>query len=440
MPRTRPGRHPWAVARRDAPALCRASAPPVRPARVSPSRVLRALGPGVVAGASDNDPTSVATLVVIGSTVGYGLNWLIVLVLPMLVAVQIISARVGLLTRCSLEQAIRGRFGKPWALVAMLFVLAVNVITIAADLEGGAAALGLLVGLEWRWFVLPFALVVAALLLFGSYDEVQHVLRYVLVIFVAYVAAALLARPDWGEVARSTLVPRFEWSPDYVRGALALLGTTLTSYVYFWETIEEREERRPPQDLPLVEVDAAVGMVVTVAVFWFIAVSTAATLGAAHQPVTTADEAARALAPVAGPYAGLIFAVGLLASAVLAVPVLAGTTAYVLADAFGWKSGLSEPVQPATLPFYGVVVGSLALGAALTYAGVAPIALLFFAGIVGGLGTPLLLVLLLLLGQDRAVMGEQRVPGWLAAIGWFTCVLVSLAGLLYLAQQVLVGG
>ena len=393
------------------------------------------LGPGLVAGASDNDPTSVATLSVIGSATAYGLLWLLVLILPMLLSIQVISSRVGLVTGRSLQRVILTRFGRFWAMVSLLFVVAVDVVTIAADLEGGAAALSILLGRSWQTYVLPLAVLSAVLLVLGRYRGVQRYLRFVLFVFVAYIGAGLLAHPDWGEVLRSTFVPSFELTAEYVAGALALLGTTLTSYVYFWETIEEEEERFPRLRLRAVQTDAAIGIVFTTIIFWFILVTSASTVGKAGVRVQTAQEAAQTLAPLAGIYAEGLFALGLLASSLLALPVLAATTAYVSVQSFNRRGSIEEPISPETKWFYLVIVLSLATGAGVSYLGIQPIQLLFLASIVRGLGTPLLLILLLKAAADELVMGEYRVRGLLGIAGWFTAVVVSLAAVVYIAFQ-----
>ncbi len=399
--------------------------------------LLRHLGAGVIAGAADNDPTTVATLAVVGATTIYGLAWLVVLLLPMLVAIQVISARVGAVTRSDLETVVREQLGFRWALAAMVLVVGVNLITIGADLEAGAAALELLTGLPWPWFVVPLTLGIGALLALGSYRQVARLLGYVLLIFLAYFAAAALARPAWSEVVQHMVVPSLQLTPDYVAAILALLGTTLTSYVYFWETIEMAEERPPLHLLRWVEWDAAGGMVFTVLVFWAIVVGTGATLGVAGQPVATAQDAAAALAPLAGVWAEALFAVGLLASAVLALPILAATSGYVVCAAFDWRRGLDVPLGRCSWRFYAVMLGSLVLGAAMTHLGMEPIQLLFAASILGGLGTPVLLVLLLVLARSPRVMGTHRVSGLLAGVGWATTAIVSVACVIYLAQQLL---
>jgi Mn2+/Fe2+ NRAMP family transporter len=408
-------------------------------ARRRPLALLKRLGPGLIAGASDNDPTTVASLSVIGASTGYGLSWLVILVIPMLVVVQTISAAVGVVTREGLEDVIRRCYGRFWAMVALLLVLVVNVITLAADLEGGAAAIGLLSGKPYQWFIVPLAVAVAALLIWGSYTALERVLRYVLLIFVAYVVTAFLARPDWGQVLQATVVPHLNFSSAYVQGALALLGTTLTSYAYVWETIEEAEERPPLRRLGLVQVDAGVGMVLAGAVFWFIVIGTGATLGVHHQQVQTAEDAAKALAPLAGPFAAVVFGVGLLASAVLAIPVLAGTSAYVMAEAFGWKSSLNLRFTQAK-PFYVTLVVCLALAVGLTLLGISPIQFLFWSSLAGGLGTPVTLALLMLVARNRGVMGKLRIGPRLAAGGWLVTAVVVLACAVFLVQTVMSGG
>lgn len=397
-------------------------------------RYLRALGPGMISGASDNDPTTVAAVSVIGSTTVYRLSWLLILLYPMLTVIQITSARIGTVTRRGLQRDVARHYGRGWGLVLLLAVLLVNALTIAADLGGGAAALGLLFHVDYRWFVTPFAVSVLLMLVFGSYAAVQRVLKWVLLVFVAYVFSAFAAHPNWGAVLHDTLVPRIAFDSTYIQAALALLGTTLTGYVYVWETIEEAEERPPISKLGLAQADAGVGMLLAVAVFWFILIGTGATLGIHHQQVQTAQDAAQALVPVAGPIAGYLFAAGLLASAVLAVPVLAATSAYVIGQEFGFRSSLSGSPWRARR-FYGALATSLLVGSIIALAGIPPVKLLFVSSIVGGLGTPISMVFLLLIGQNRELMGEQAIGKWLRSVGWATVSIISAISLYFLWQQ-----
>lgn len=391
------------------------------------------LGPGIISGASDNDPTSVASLAVIGSTTRYGLSWLVILVIPMLIVVQSISAAVGLVTRTGLEDAVRSRYGRFWALVALVAMLGVTIVTLAADLEGGGAALSLLTGIPYTWFVAPLAIGVGAILVWGSYESLQRILRWDLLLFCTYVIAAFLARPDWGDVLAHTIIPRFSFSSAYISGAIALLGTTLTSYAYVWETIEEGAEHAPLRRLGLAQLDAGAGMVISGLLFWFIMIATGATLGVQGHQVQTAQDAARALEPVAGQFAGIVFGIGLLASAALAVPVLAGTSAYALAEAFGWKRSLDARFARAPR-FYLALILCLAAGVGLSLLGIGPIQLLFLSSILAGLATPVTLTLMLLIARDRRVMGDFRISRGLGIAGASVTAIVTLASVIYLIQ------
>lgn len=400
-----------------------------------PAEYIKDLGPGLISGASDNDPTTVASLAVIGATTVYNLSWLTILIFPMLATIQMISARVGVVTHQGLQEIVRGRSGRGWSLLLLGSVLAVNVITIGADLGAGAAALALLLPLPVRVFVVPLAVVVLAMLLWGSYQAIQRVLRYVLLVFLAYVAAVVLAKPDWGQVLHSTFLPHLSLSSNYIQGMLALLGTTLTSYAYVWQTIEESEEKREISRLGLAQADAGFGIFAAVAIFWCIVISTGATLGVHHQQVQTTQDAAQALKPVAGPLAGALFAVGLLASAALAVPVLAATSAYMLGEQFGWNNGLSRRVHTAKR-FYAAVCAAVLIAVVVALSGVSPIRLLFWASIAGGLGTPISLVFLLRAASDRRVMGEHVIGRKLKAGGWLVFAIVASMSLVFLGQQV----
>lgn len=395
----------------------------------------RPLGPGIVSGASDNDPTTVATLAVIGSTTVYGLAWLVLLVIPMLAVVQAISGRVGAVYGEGLETIVKSRYGRALALVVLIAVFSVNQLTLAADLEGGAAALQLLFGKHFEWFLAPLAAAAALMLIFGTYRIVQRILAYIPLVFLTYAAAAFMARPDWHAVLYDTFVPHFTLSRTFVAGGIALLGTTLTAYAYVWETIEMSEERPKLRHLGLVQADAALGTVIAGIVFWFILIGTGATLGVQHHAVETAQDAAQALAPLAGRWASVLFGIGLLGSSLVALPVLAGTSAYVAAEMFGVPKGLDETFQRAPF-FYGVVLATLVIGVAVAYAGIAPIRLLFIASIAGGLATPITLCFVLLAAGNRELMGRFRPPLWLRASGWIVLAVVSGATILYL-QQVL---
>lgn len=411
------------------------AAPPAPGASPGWLGAIRELGPGLISGASDNDPTTVATLAVLGGQTVYALSWLTILLFPMLATIQIISARVGVVAREGLQPVVRKKYGRRSGMLLLAAVLGVNLITIGADLKGGAAALALLLPLPARWFVAPFALVIGVTLIFGSYAAVERVLKYVLLVFVAYVGAAFAAHPDWHAVLHATVVPHIAFTREYIEATLALLGTTLSGYAYVWETIEEAEERPPLTRLGLAQADAGIGMVLAVSIFWFILIGTGATLGVHHEQVQTAEDAARALQPVAGAAASVLFAAGLLASAVLAVPVLAASSAYIVAEEFGWRGSLSDRFRedPA---FYAVLAGTLLVGVAVAFLHISAIQLLFWSSIVGGLGTPVSLFFLLRVARDHGVMRRWAIGTLMTGIGWATALLVTATSLYFLYQQI----
>jgi len=393
----------------------------------------KVFGPGIVSGASDNDPTTVASLAVIGSTTVYGLSWLVLLIIPMLAVVQAISAQVGMVMNTGLENAVRRHYGKFWALLALASVLIVNLMTLAADLEGGGAALSMLIHIDYRWFVVPLGVGSGLMLIFGNYKKIQRVLIYLPLVFLSYVAAAFLARPQWRDVLRHSLIPQFSFTGPMVAGAIALLGTTLTAYSYVWETIEMSEEATPVSQLGLVQVDSTLGTIIAGASFWFILIATGATLGVHHKFVQTAEDAANALTPFAGHWASLLFGIGLLASALIAIPVLSATSAYVVSEMFGWGRGIDKKLWRAK-KFYVTLIAVLVVGSGIALAGVPPIKLLFYSSIVGGLATPITLTMMMLIAGNRGVMKRKPLNPLLLGSGWVVTFVVTCAATIFLFQ------
>jgi Mn2+/Fe2+ NRAMP family transporter len=402
--------------------------------RSSLRRLLRSIGPELVSAASDNDPTNVGTAAAVGAQTGYQLSWVALLVGPLLGVVLAIAAQVGAVARDDLQSLTVKRYGRGVASVLLVSVVVVNLVTIAADLQAGAAGIGLLAGVDSRWLVVPLGAAVAGLLLVGKYGQVVAVLRYLLLGFVAFGAAAVMAHPDWPRLLKASLVPALSLSRNEVAGGLALLGTTLTSYVYVWETIGRGVEE-PPDGTPersglaRARAGAAAGAVFTAVILWFMLVASAATLGHHHQAVTSAQDAARALRPLAGSLAAGLFAAGLVTSAVVALPVLMATTAYVIGAHFGWRRGLSEGIGHAR-GFYAVLVAAIGLALAVTLANISVIGMLVAASVIGGLGTPIGLVILVRLARDPQVMGPQPISRRLALAGWAVAVIVGGFGVL----------
>lgn len=391
------------------------------------------MAPSIISAASDNDPTTVASLAVIGSTTTFALGWLVLLVIPMLAVVQAISTHLGAVAKAGLEDIVQRWYGRAAALLMLSAVLIVNVLTFSADLEGGGAALTLFSGLGYKIWIVPLAVLTLALLIFSSYRRIERILVLIPLVFLSYIVAAIMAHPDWGAVLRYSFVPHFERSAAYTSGAIALLGTTLTAYAYVWQQIEISEERTPLRRVGLVQVDATVGAVCAGIIFWFITIATGATLGVHHKVVNTAEEAAAALAPVAGHFAETLFGIGLLGSALLALPVLLATSAYVVAEMFRWVGELDAKFFQAPR-FYITMIAVSVVGCAIAFAGVSPIHLLFASSIAGGIATPVTLIFLLIAASDKRVSGEFPLKPWLLVCGWLTTAVVTFAAGIFLYQ------
>ena len=398
-------------------------------------RAFAGMGPEVVAAASDNDPTNIGTAALVGAQTAYQLSWVALLTAPLLSVVLAIAAQVGIVARKNLQSLVLERYGKKVSVVFLVSVVLVNLVTIAADLQAGAAGIGILVGLRSGWIIFPLGLALFGLLFIGKYAEVVTVLRYILIGFLAFGAAAILAKPDWSQVLKASFLPVMNFQPDEVAGALALVGTTLTAYVYLWETIA-REDEDPAEsspdgkDLARAKLGAVVGSIFTAVILWFMLVACAATLGQHHKSVATAQDAASALRPFAGTLASGFFAAGLAVSAVVALPVLMITTAHVVGAEFDWRTGISLKLRDAP-GFYGILAASIILGVALDLAGVQLVDMLVAASVIGGLGTPVGIILLVCLGRDTEVMGDRRISGGLAIAGWIVAAVVGGLGLLY---------
>ena len=401
--------------------------PLTRPLRERSRALVR---PGFVAGASANDPTTVGTLAAVGATTVYGLAWLVVAILPMLAVTQVIAASVGSATRTSVQGAIVRRYGIAAGVLSLVAIVAVNLLTLVADIEAGCQALALLFHIPYQVFLLPFAAAIAYLLLTHSYGRVATWLMFVPILFVAYAASAVLAHVDWLDVARHTLVPHFEFSGVYLAGALALVGTTITSYEYVWESIEVAQAHRGPTRLGPLKLDAVLGVLAAGAGFLFVLTASGATLGVHHLPIETVADAAQALTPLAGPAAGALFGIGLFGSALLTVPILAASTAYAVAHTFGSDATLDAAFADAK-PFYLIIAGALLVGAGASLFGLPPIRLLVWASVAGGLGTPVTLVLMNCVARSRAAMGPSRIGLMLSIAGWTVTALIVLAGVAY---------
>jgi len=410
----------------------------------------RSLGPGLVTGASDNDPSGIGTYSVAGAATRYGLLWLAPFTMPLLVAVQSMAARIGACKEEGLGQVIEDRFGRKVLIGSVSILILASVATIAADLGGVAAAIHLLLPIPES---LAIPLVAAGLLaveIFWSYRRFASVVKWLTLVLFLYIVSGFVAHPAWGEVLKGTFLPRLSMSKDYLSSAVAVLGTTISPYMFFWITSQEVEEQGEsagpdldddPATAPLAErrrrVDVITGMAYANIVFYFIILSNAATLGERGIKIETAAQAARALGPIVGRFDTVLFAVGMIGAGLIAIPVLAGSVAYPLSELFNWNEGLRHPLKKAP-GFYATLAAAVAVGVTLNFVGVAPIKALVYAAVLQGFLAPILLVILTLIARDHDTMGPHR-NGWFDTTFGFLAAAVMAAAAIALVVVTVVG-
>jgi NRAMP (natural resistance-associated macrophage protein)-like metal ion transporter len=400
------------------------------------------LGPGLITGAADDDPSGISTYSVTGASFGYAPLWIAVSSFPLMVSVQLMCARLGMVTGKGLAGAIRSRYS-PWVLWGACALLVVaNVINIGADLAGMAEATELVTGLNHRALIPAYGAVIVLLLFFSSYRHIARVFKWLTLVLFAYIGAGILAHPAWGTVLRATVIPHIEWSARYFAVLVGLLGTTISPYLFFWQAAEEVEEERAigrgterqrqgatRKELRRSFIDVLVGMFFSNVVMYFVILTTAATLHQSGQTnITTAREAAEALRPLAGPAAYWLFTLGLVGTGMLGVPVLAGSCAYTIAEASRWRGSL-EDTPTSARRFYAVVAIAVLVGLLLNIVGINAVAMLFWSAVVNGVLAPPLIVLVLLLTSSRAVMGTRVNPPLLRWLGWITAATMSAAAI-----------
>src|SRR6059036_3841861 len=408
------------------------------------ARYFKLLGPGLVTGASDDDPSGITTYSVAGASLGYGMLWTAMATLPLMAAVQLICARIGLVSGRGLAGAVRHHYPRPFLYVACVLLLAANVFNIAADLAGMADATALLTGVPPLVGVPVFGLAIFLVTVYTSYARFARYLKWLTGVLFAYVVAALLAKPAWREVLVATFVPSLRWDAPYVATLVGVLGTTISPYLFFWQASQEVEEEKSrgrrtvaerqgatAHELADARLDVATGMFLSNLVMLFIMLATAATLHRAGRvEIETARQAADALRPLAGDAAYLLFALGLIGTGLLAVPVLAGSASFAVAEVFGWRAGLDLSPRRGRR-FYLVFAGAVAAGILLDLAGTNPIRMLFFCAVLNGLLAPPLLLLVMLVSNNRAIMGEYSNGIWLNVLGWSATALMSLAAVAF---------
>jgi NRAMP (natural resistance-associated macrophage protein)-like metal ion transporter len=410
---------------------------------------LRQIGPGFITGVSDDDPSGIATYSQAGAQFGTSMLWVALFFFPLMAAVQEISARIGRVSGHGLAGNIRRHCPRAWLYLIVFLIVVSNTINIGADIAGMSAALELIIGPD-RVHLYPILISLGSVLglTFFSYNTYSAILKWIGVSIFSYVGVAFFVEIPWARVARDMFLPHLQLSPAYLSMLTAVMGTTISPYLFVWQSsLEVEEQRATPGEQPVrsapeqarsqflkVRIDTYTGMFVSCLVMFFIILSTAMTLNSHHiTQIDTAGQAARALEPVAGRFAFLLFATGIVGAGLLAVPTLAGSIGYAVGEAFDWRSGLDyKPFQAKR--FYAIIAVATLVGTSMNMFGIDPIKALVLSAMINGVLSVPMLCTLLLLARNHKVMGKFVVPHRLVALGWITAVLMTGAAVVTLAD------
>jgi len=410
--------------------------------KIPPKSFLDRLGPGLITGAADDDPSGIGTYTQAGASLGFATLWTAIVTLPLMIVVQHVCAKVGMCSGRGLAGVLHKYYSKALLYPVVAGVVIANTINAGTDIAAISAAINMFIPIPVALMVMPIAAGIVVLQVWGSYATIVKVFKWLTLSLFAYVIAAFLARPDWSAVAYATFVPQFHIDGQFITTLVAILGTTISPYLFFWQASEEVEEekkegrRRLAQRKGATEEefrnekwDTVTGMIFCNIVFYFVILAAASTLHVAGKTdIKSTAEAAQALEPLAGSLAKVLFAVGLVGAGFLAVPVLTGSAAYAVAETFGWRSGLDEKPRRAKR-FYGFIALSTLVGVLIDLIGINPITALFWTAVINGVIAPPLLVVVMLVSNNKRVVGERTNGVWTNVVGWLAAVIMFAAAI-----------
>ena len=384
---------------------------------------------GFIVGNADNDPAGISTYTLTGAQTGLSLALFLLLSTPLLVNVQAICARIGDVTKKGLGTTIKLYYGSKIAIASMLLVIIANIFTLGADFAAVAAALNLIFPQINLLFFLPLlAACLWVIIVFKNYQTLARILAGLGVIFISYVITAFMLKPDWLTVIKDIVLPQIQFTPNYFLVAVAMLGTTITPFLFYWQVTEEIEDHPTIKDVKSEIGQVSWGLVFSNLISVFIVITSALTLYKAGITVSTVSEAALALKPLAGDLAFLLFAIGIIGSGMLAIPVLTSTTAYTVAETFNWKAGLNQKFNQAK-SFYTILTVSFFVGLSIALLKFNPIKMLFYSQVVNGLVTPVILILILKLASKEVIMKKYTITNKQKAVGWLTVIIMTIAAI-----------
>jgi NRAMP (natural resistance-associated macrophage protein)-like metal ion transporter len=412
------------------------------------ARFLKLLGPGFVTGASDDDPSGIGTYSQAGAQFGYGIGWTMLFTFPLMSAIQEISARIGRTTGHGIAGNVCRHYPAPvlYVIVALLFIA--NAINIGADLNAMADAIKMLIGGYSAVYVVALTAISVVAIVFLTYQSYARVLKWATLGLFAYVATLFAVDVSWKEAIPQLIIPKISWNSDFFTMLVAIFGTTISPYLFFWqasmevEEIDTNQRTKPLKEEPgqathafeRIRADTLLGMAFSNLIAIAIIITTAATLHKAGVTnIESSTQAAEALKPIAGPFAFLLFALGIVSTGLLAIPVLAGSAAYAVGEACKWPVGLSKKPERATA-FYGILTAATLLGAGITFTGIDPIKALYWSAVINGAAAVPIMVMMMMMTNQERIMGQFVIRGWLRTLGWVAtiamaaCVVGMIAG------------
>lgn len=405
-------------------------------------RFLKVLGPGFITGASDDDPSGIGTYAQAGASLGFATLWTALVTFPLMTSVQFICGKVGMVSGTGLAGVLRRYYSRKLLYPVVLGLVVANTINAGTDIGAIAAAINLLVPVPIIAMIVPVTLIILALQVWGSYRLISKIFKWLGLALFAYIASAFYARPDIGEVLRGTFIPTFKLDRTFLTALVAILGTTISPYLFFWQASQEVEEKidmgrttlserkgATRKELKYAAWDTTIGMFFSNIVMYFIILATAATLFKLGKTnIESATEAAQALRPLAGDAAYFLLALGLIGAGFLAVPILTGSAAYAVSEAFGWKYGLNKKPERAK-QFYAVIGVSTLIGMLINFIGINPIKALFWTAVINGFLAPPLLIVIMFVANNKKVMGNKVNGVWTNVLGWITTVVMFAAAM-----------
>jgi NRAMP (natural resistance-associated macrophage protein)-like metal ion transporter len=407
-------------------------------------RFWKILGPGLVTGASDDDPSGIATYSQAGAAYALTTLWTALITFPLMASIQEMCARIGLVTSQGLAGTLKTNYSKPVLYLMLLFSFPAIVMNIGADIAGmGAVGNLLFPSIKATYFSIGFTIALLSLIIYLPYQKIASVLKYLCLVLLVYLIVPFLYKQDWVKVLKATFIPTIRFDKDFISILVAILGTTISPYLFFWQaTMEVEDKKKMKKDLVVnkriineMRKDVDFGMLFSNLVMFFIILTTGSVLfnGGIHQ-IDTVEQAAQALKPLAGNAAYLLFAVGVIGTGLLAIPVLSGSLSYIVTESFGWKEGLDKKF-PKAKAFYLIIAISLILGLSLNYIGVSPIKALIYSAILYGLTAPVLIVLILHISNNKKIMGKNTNGIISNILGFAALGVMTIAGVILIYMQ-----